>query len=119
LGVYGFKIVDDDEKSSVFSKLSAKKEIEEPLSSELNVKSTLELFIKKNYDVTTIQSDTEWAEDFEEKYIAFCSEYRLSPESIRVDELGTKYNLDILNKPRKKVTKNIEKKIDDKSVVGV
>jgi hypothetical protein len=119
LGVYGFKIVDDEDKAQVFAKLSSKKEVEDPAPSDLNTNSTIDLFIKINYDVTTINTDTEWTEDFEEKYLAFCQEYRLPVEYVRIDDLAVKYNLDVLLRPRKKVVKNITPKVDDSKVVGV
>lgn len=77
LAVYGFMIVNDDDNASVFAKLSYKAEPSEPKSTQLNTKDTLALFIEMNYDVTGIPSDTEWVEDFEEKYASFCREYRL------------------------------------------
>jgi hypothetical protein len=48
----------------VFSKIAERVEPDELLSSELNTKETLTLFIRKFYDVTNIVSDVVWVEDF-------------------------------------------------------
>lgn len=91
----------------MFAKLSPRPDAEEPLSSQLSTPNTLDLFIKLNYSITNIATDTEWVEDFSAKYGDFCKRYRLAPEYLRIDEVASKYNLDLLARARKKIVKNI------------
>lgn len=80
---YGYIFENDEDHSQVFVKLIEKNKKLIPNQKDIGRVDSLKLFISCYYSVTGLESDTEWVEDFKNKYNKFCQKYRIPVEIIR------------------------------------
>lgn len=94
LGNYCFALQNDKQTSQVFTKLVTKSKSLTPTIEQLDQKGSIELFINCQYDITNLETDVEWYEDFEENYKEFCLKYRINEEPHTIDQLMNKYGFE-------------------------
>ena len=57
-------------------------------ANDLKGQSSFELYVRYNYKITGMSSDTVWYDEFEENYKKFCEKYRLLQEEIRAEDVA-------------------------------
>ena len=111
---YGFELIDDGENLiKAFTMMQINEKVVVDLSS--NFENSLELFIESCVKNTKSETDTEYVDEFNEKYEEFCTKYRLQKCEVRHDKLVTdiKYKFGLKKIPRKKLVRKIIKNADD------
>lgn len=85
---YGYVFVEDSEAGQVFQKMAEKRKSLVPDPKSLDGKNTLAIFISCCYDITGQENDYEFIEDFREKFLNFCKEYRQPTDDVRPEEIA-------------------------------
>ena len=79
-----------------------------------NEQDSLEIFIEKCVKVTNAETDTEYIDEFIEKFNVFCDKYRLPRKEVRADEMTSnmKYKFGLTIIPRKKLVRKINEELE-------
>ena len=112
---YGYELIDEEENlSKVFTKMQLLEEIPDLDPNTLNNEDSLEIFINNCVKTTNAETDTEYIDEFTEKFNLFCDKYRLPRKEIRPDEMTSniKYKFGLTILLRKKLVRKIKKEID-------
>ena len=109
---YGYELIDEVEtQSKAFTRMQL---IEEPADVEkatvMKSEDALDTFIKLCVRSTNAETDTEFLDEFAEKFNLFCDKYRLTRKEVRVEELttGIKYKFGQTIIPRKKLVRKVK-----------
>ena len=108
---YGFDLVDEtDNLSQAFTKMQIYEKEQELDFSSIANQDPLELFINTCIQSTNSDTDTEYIDEFIEKFNSFCDKYRLNRKEVRADLITTdiKYKFGLALIPRKKLVRKID-----------
>jgi len=114
---YGFDLIDEeDTQCKAFTKIQILDE-EFPFNlNEVADMDPLEVFIQYNVKETNADTDTEFLDEFIEKFNYFCDKYRLPRKEVRPDILTTdiKYKFGLTLITRKKLVRNMDPEVFEK-----
>ena len=117
---YGFDLVDDVENLSrcfTFMQIDEKKIQDSKINIDSlgNYENSLDFFIDTFVTNTKSETDTEFLDDFIEKYENFCSKWRLAVILVRADKIvnNIKYKFGSTKLTRKKLVRNIMSQSND------
>jgi hypothetical protein len=81
-----------------------------PTTEMLDSKNSLELFVQCWYDLSGVESDSEWISDFKRNYSKFCLKFRIKEDELRSETVAAKYSLGMGTEMRKKLVRVAKKK---------
>ena len=105
---YGYELIDEEEVlSKAFTKMQLLEDTVEIDKNSLDNMDSLDVFITNCVKTTNSETDTEFIDEFIEKFNVFCDKYRLKRKEVRIDELSNdiKYKFGITIITRKKLVR--------------